>query len=621
MAAAVVAVQHRRGAKAPRFSHVAGRPAAVENRAIVNELIAGPAPRDPLLGWAGLDAAGRIVSLGGRLAPDVSGGVAPACAVAVRTGRIPRLQIGTRLLDALRDSGSVEQFIARTVADGPSGGPRVHRCRIVWAHPSAGAAGVDAGRAPADATGEPSRGDAEVDLLLRCAFPRSGPVRFAAEFHVAPAAGVVSGPAEQPPLAPPPIATANPEAADIWRLGSALYSATVVPAASRPVGLIRFALHPVALPRLAAVDDLDPWIAVSLARLAASAARLGIEAVAARTGTRELTVWVRDGSGCMTLCEHWLSAMSATPLVGTQCRLVVGPSAAWCVMPADGTVLGHLLDALDAVYQPADLRPARAPIPVSSFARERDLDERRDALTGTLVELAASGRARLAGEPVIDAPTGLPVGTHLRAEFRSLFALADLIDYLPDIVEDDGAADALNIWLAAAIRTTPLAMDGQAPNLLQMRVSPSQLRRIDTLGPVIAALKAAGGGTAPCLMLPEAALHRDAYGVIDAAAAAGALGATIGIDDYRGLLPPAQLVQAGVGALRLHRALGRELGERAFAGARLCDLLSRARASGLSVLVTGLAHHTAVAAAGAAGALQLSGPVFGRIRRFVARPH
>jgi len=567
----------------------------------VNELIAGPAPRDPLLGWAGLDAGGRIVSLGGSLAADLSGCAAPAGEDAAQAGLARRLRIGMLLAEALHEPGVVEAFLAQAVADGPSGGSKTHLCRITWAN-------------------APGLGPA-CELRLRCAFPASGPARFAAEFHAASPDDVPAGPGSRSPLAPPPIVPAHPDAADIWRLGGALYAATVAPAANRPVGLIRFALHPVALPRLASVDDLDPWIAASLARLASSAAMLGIEAVAARTGTRELTVWVRDGTGCSTLCEHWLSAMAASPLVGHQCRLVVGPGAAWCVIPADGRVLGHLLDALDAVYEPADPRRARPPIPVSSLARERDVDERRDALTGTLVELVASGRARLAGERVIDAPTGLPVGLHLRAEFRSLFAVADLIDYLPDIVEDDAAADALNAWLAAAIRSAPLAEGCNAPHVLQVRLSPSQLRRFDSLVPVIAALKDASGGTSPCLMLPEAAVHRDAYLVIDAAAEVCALGATIGIDDYRGLLPPSQLVQAGVGALRLHRSLARELGERSFAGARLRDLLARARSGGLSVLVAGLAGRTAVASAGAAGALHLSGPAFGRPQRFVPRPN
>jgi len=615
-----VAVQYCRGAKAPRFFHVAGSLAAVENTTIVNELIAGPVPRDPLLGWAGLDAVGRIVSLGGGLAPDASVGIASACEAATQAGGIPRLHIGMRLVDALDEPHAIERFITGAVAAGPSGDPQVHRCHIAWARPPGDDAGTGVDRVSADASTVARPHGVAFDLRLRCAFPQSGPARFAAEFHAAPAAPAAADPAHRGPLAPPPIAAANPEAADIWRLGSALYSATVVPASSRPVGLIRFALHPVALPRLAAVADLEPWMAVSLVRLAASAAMLGIEAVAARTGTRELTVWVRDGAGCAMLCEHWLSAMAASPLVGSQCRLVVGPTAAWCVMPADGRVLGHLLDALDTVYEPTDSRPMRAPIPVSSLARERDVDERRDALTGTLVELVASGRARLAGEPVIDTPTGLRAGMHLRAEFRSLFAVADLVDYLPDIVVDDVAADALNVWLAQAIRTAPLAAGSEAPKVLQARISPSQLRRIDSLEPVIAALKAACGGMAPCLMLPEAAVHRDAYVVIDAAAQVRAMGATVGVDDYRGLLPPAQLAQAGVGALRLHRALARELGERAFAGARLRDLLARARASSLSVLVTGLDDRTAVAAAGAAGALHLSGAAFGRAQRFAPRP-
>ncbi|MCE2950063.1 MAG: EAL domain-containing protein [Betaproteobacteria bacterium] len=555
----------------------------------MNELTAGSAPRDPLLGWAGLDASGRIVSLGGRLAG---------------------LRIGTRLAEALDEPGVVERFLREAVAADAvdadvdadldrQAGTLTVRCRV-------------AGTAPGTV----------VTLRLRRERPTAGAPRFAAEFHDEAPGGETAAPslAALPPLllAPSPLLPSNPAAADAWRLGSALYPATVAPAPNRPIGLIRFALHPVALPRLAAVDDLDPWIAASLARLASSAALLGIEAVAARTGTRELTAWVRDGTGCAKLCEHWLSAMAASPLVGSRCRLVVGPSAAWCVMPADGQVLGYLLDALDAVYAPAGPGPSRPAMPVSSVARERDVAERREPLTGTLVELVSSGRARLAGEPVIDAPTGLPSGMHLRAEFRSLFAMADLIDYLPDIVEDDRAADALNGWLAVAVRAATAGRRRGRRGLLQVRIAPAQLRRLDSLVPVIAAMTEAGDGEPPCLMLPEAAVHRDAYLVIDAAAEVAALGAAIGIDDYRGLLPPAQLAQAGIGALRLHRSLVRELGERSFAGARLGDLLARARGAGMQVLVAGLSDRMAVAAAGAAGALHLSGPVFGRPQRFVA---
>ncbi len=556
--------------------------------------MAGSPPRDPLLGWAGLDVSGRIVSLGGGLAAGLHGA---------------GLRIGMRLAEALREPASVERSAGATAGPAPAA-PRSLRCRIAWASPASAA---DPALVPA------------VDLLLRCAHPSGGLPRVAAEFHAAASGARPAGAGDAqaracPPLAPPPIEPGRPDAADTWRLGSALYAATVAPVASRPVGLIRFALHPVALPRLAAVDDLDPWIAASLARLASSAAMLGVEAVAARTGTRELTVWVRDGTACAMLCEHWLSAMAASPLLGSRCRLVVGPMAAWCVMPADGQVLGYLLDALDAVYDPADPRPPRPPVPVSSLARERDVDERRDALTGTLVELVASGRARLVAEPIVDAPTGLQAGMHLRAEFRSLFAVAELIDYLPDIVEDDAAADALNGWLAEAIRAVTLAGACPAGCVLQVRIAPAQLRRFDSLVPVIAALIDAGGGEPPCLMLPEAAVHRDAYLVIDAAAEVSALGAVIGIDDYRGLLPPVQLAQAGIGALRLHRCLVRELGERSFAGARLRDLLACSRSAGLSVLVAGLADRTTVAEAGAAGALHLSGPVFGRARRFVSAP-
>jgi hypothetical protein len=153
-------------------------------------------------------------------------------------------------------------------------------------------------------------------------------------------------------------------------------------------------------------------------------------------------------------------------------------------------------------------------------------------------------------------------GLHLRAEFRSLFAVADLLDYLPDIVDDDAAADALNAWLAAAIRSAGPSTRPDAPRMLQLRIAPAQLRRLDSLAGVVAALCEAGGGTAPCLLLPEAAVHRDAYLVIDAATAVAALGATLGIDDYRGLLPPPELTRAGIGALRVHRSLVRELGER-----------------------------------------------------------
>jgi EAL domain-containing protein (putative c-di-GMP-specific phosphodiesterase class I) len=553
----------------------------------VNEDTAGGAPHDPLLGWAGLDTAGRIVSLGGR-ADRLHEGV----------------RVGLRLADALREPAELDRFIAEAGTSGSIDPGRQLRCRLHWAVPEGGMA-------------RPVDDVPAVELLLRRAYPPSGPVRIAAEFHRELSRDRLAARPASTLLAPLPIATASVEAADLWRLGSALYAATVAPSAMRPAGLIRFALHPVPLPRIVAVADVDPWLGVALARLAASAAQLGVEAVAARTGTRELTVWVRDGTGCETLCEHWLTAMTASPLVGSRCRLVVGPAAGWCVMPADGTVLGHLLDALDAVYDPADPRPRRPPIPVSSVARERDIDERRDALTGTLVELVASGRARLVGEPIVDAPTGVVAGLHLRAEFRSLFAVAELLDYLPDIVDDDVAADALNIWLAAAIRNAGLPARQDVPQMLQLRIAPAQLRRLDSLAGVVAALCEAGGGV-PCLLLPEAAVHRDAYLVIDAATEVAALGAVVGIDDYRGLLPVQPLAQAGIGGLRLHRSLVRELGERSFAGDRLADLLARARASGLSVLVPGLADRTMVSAAMAAGALHLSGPVFGRPRRLLA---
>ena len=589
----------------------------------MNEHTAGGAPRELLLGWAGLDASGRIVSLGGA-AEGLHAGV----------------RVGLRLADALREPGLVDRFIAEAGAPGGIDEGRALRCRVRWAaaeaaaHPARDvpardapghdAPAHDAPAPDAPAPDGPAPDGPAVELRLRCAYPSTGPMRVAAEFYREASRDRIAAPTGSSPLAPLPIAAPRANSTDLWRLGSALYSATVAPSSRRPAGLIRFALHPVPLPRLAAVEDIDPWLDVALTRLASSAAQLGTEAVAARTGTRELTVWVRDGSGCAALCERWLAAMTASPLVGSRCRLVVGPTAGWCVMPTDGAVLGYLLDALDAVYDLLDTRPQRPPIPVSSVAREHDIDERRDALTGTLVELVDSGRARLVAEPIIDAPTGLPAGLHLRAEFRSLFAVADLIDYLPDIVDDDAAADALNAWLAATIRNAGPA-PGQAaaadvlprlpPRLLQLRIAPAQLRRLDSLAAVVAALCEAGGGIVPCLLLPEAAVHRDAYLVIDAANEVAALGATLGIDGYRGLLPPAQLAQAGIAALRLHRSLVRELGERSFAGDRLSDLLVHARASGLSVLVAGLADHATVSAAAVAGALQLSGPVFGRPQR------
>jgi hypothetical protein len=44
-------------------------------------------------------------------------------------------------------------------------------------------------------------------------------------------------------LAPLPVAAGRPEAADLWRLGSALYAATVALQPSRLAGLIRFAFQ------------------------------------------------------------------------------------------------------------------------------------------------------------------------------------------------------------------------------------------------------------------------------------------------------------------------------------------------------------------------------------------
>ncbi len=545
--------------------------------------MAGAAPHDPLLGWAGLDADGRIVALGGRIA------TLPGA-----------LRIGASLADSLGDATELERFLAAGAAASPVDGHSgcCQRSLARWA-------------VLPDGTLPGRLAVPDFELLLRRAYPTSGPVRIAAEFHRVGGVGAASIERVGVPVAPAPIDPALPLPADPWRLGSALHAATVVPSASRPVGLIRLALHPVPLPRLAAVDAPEPWLSEALARLAASAVQVGTEAVAARTGMRELTAWVREGSRCAALCAQWLAAMTAAPLVGSRCRLVVAPSAAWCVMPADGSVLGFLLDALDAVYDPADPRRPREPVAVGSRAREQDIEERREALTGTLVELVASGRARLATTTVVDAPTGLPSGLHLRAEFRSLFAVADLVDDLPDIIDDDAAADALNGWLAAAVRRAGLA----APRTLYLRIAPAQLRRLDSLAPVVAALREAGGGATPVLMLPEAAVHRDAYLAIDAAPEVAALGAWLGIDDYRGLLPPLQLAQAGIGLLRLHRSLVRELGEGAFAADRLADLLARSRAAGLAVLVAGLADPAAVSAATLAGALQLSGPVFGRPAR------
>ena len=422
-----------------------------------------------------------------------------------------------------------------------------------------------------------------------------------------------------PDAAAPPAVALSPSG--LRALGNALYAATVAPSAAHPTGLIRFALHPVALPRLPGLDDLDQWLAIALERMTAVAASLGTDTIAARTGVRDITVWLRDGSACAQLCEQWLESMTATALIGREQRLIVGPSAAWCVLPADGSVLGYLLDALDVVFDPREHRPRRPAIPVSSLARERDIEERREALTGTLAELAQSGRARWSAEPLVDAQTGLACGMHLRAEFRSLFAVADLVDYLPDIVDDDATADVLNEWAATAIGAARLPGD-RAVRTLQIRVAPAQLLRMDSLASLVRsalhAAQASGSGCVPCLMLPEAAVHRNAYLVIDAAAEVAALGATLGVDDYRGLLPPSELARAGVRTLRLHRSLVRDLTERRFAQDRLAALLAEAHACSMRVTVAGLSGPGQVAAACAAGTLELAGPLFGRAQRLDA---
>ena len=538
---------------------------------------------DPLLGWAGLDPVGRVVALGGGLA---SAGW---------------LRIGEPLADQVSEPAWVRTQLS-ALAD-PAAAPDPgfeRRCRLSLL--------AQQGRAAADC-------DTPVELRLRTSRAASGVLRIAAEFWR-------TGSAARMP------------ALEVFSLGTALYAATVAPGTAHPVGVIRFALHPVALPRLSGLDDLKPWLAIALERLRVTAGRMEVDVIAARTGVRDLLVWVREGAACAALAEQWLSAVTASALIGPEQRLVVGPSVAWCVLPTDGRVLGHLLDALDLVFDPGQYRPGRPAVAVSSLARERDIDERREALTGTLVELVQSGRARLVAEPVVDAPTGLACGVYLRAEFRSLFAVADLLDYLPDIVDEDAAADALNIWMAQVIRSAAALVpnplpgplpdappDSQSnppppplPRLLQIRIGPAQLGRIDSLSVLVQAARQASGAV-PCLLLPEAAVHRNAYLVIDAAAELTALGATLGIDDYRGLLPAAQLARAGVRTLRLHRSLLRGLTERRFAQAHLAELLADARASGLGVVVGDLSDPGQVNVACAAGALNLGGPLFGRAQR------
>jgi len=542
---------------------------------------------DPLFGWAGFDPAGRVIVLGGTLTVEGP------------------LRVGDLLSAALRDPAPIDAFLESCASAGLGTGslPPARRLRAVWRE-----------------NGRPRRRDTPlpaVDLVLRARRSRSGVVRVAAEFWQLPVDDLPSVPgalhAPGPlPLAPQSVGIGPGAAADLWMLGTALYAATVAPAAIRPVGLARLVLHPVALPRIRAAEDLDVWMAVALERLAHSANALGIQAAVARTGARELTLWQRDGTSCEALCEHWLAAMMAAPLVGHHRRLIVGPGAAWCVLPDDGQVLGYLLDALDRAYEPSGGRPSMQAKHARSLDRERDIDERRGALTGTLVELARSGRARLSAEPVIDAPTGLVAALHLKAEFRSLFAVGNLIDYLPDVVEDRPAADALNRWTAEAVSAVARPATADGPFELHLRVAPAQLQRIDSLGEVIRALHSLSGGAAPCLLLPEAAVHRNAYLLIDAAAEVAALGATLGIDDYRGLLPPAQLAQAGAATLRLHRSLVRDLAEHRFAQDRLADLLSLARRSRMSVVVAALADTRQLMAAHGAGALCLAGPLFGR---------
>ena len=77
--------------------------------------------------------------------------------------------------------------------------------------------------------------------------------RIAAEFHRAAAIERPTAPGATLPsnaaaamassLAPLPVAAGRPEAADLWRLGSALYAATVALQPSRLAGLIRFAFQ------------------------------------------------------------------------------------------------------------------------------------------------------------------------------------------------------------------------------------------------------------------------------------------------------------------------------------------------------------------------------------------
>ncbi len=386
----------------------------------------------------------------------------------------------------------------------------------------------------------------------------------------------------------PPVSSGGPNLrgrASPWRLGAHLLAE-----ATGAGALMLARLHRTALPRLAALGSVEAHMADVGPQLAEAGRCSGRRLVVARAGASEWLAWVPDAADAKAVRERWLTLLHSWPRQAAPLFLRCQPCVACQPWPVDG---GGRMRALEALRSPADTRAGVAALAQPSCAPPAG----PTAVPGCRETLQTA--QAMCFEPVIDLVAGRVVGWRF-VDSRGTTAIPEA-----------GAGDARTANHPARLD----ARARQGPTRVARPVSARPAAPTDPFA--VPALAGAArceipvvGGRPGCLILPEsiAWCARGPMGPL--APAMDGRGLSVGLGGYRGWIPPARLARAGLRRLYLHPEFARELGEHPWAEHRLADLLQRARAVGLDVVVTDLRTRRALAAALSAGAQAATGPLF-----------
>lgn len=392
----------------------------------------------------------------------------------------------------------------------------------------------------------------------------------------------------------PPVPSSGPGRAgfdDLWRLGRLLQAE-----ATGAGALLWLHLHADAWPRLAGLTPADPGIVEAVCRRALAGVG-GCGVTLARAAPSAWLAWLPQVSDAPDMCERWLTAKILKTLQVGSVRVRCQPGARWVVWPTDGPGRAAAFERLDHGSGSAGTaRPG-----AGTRAQRPSRGMRATPIGGCPV-----GARQLLAEPVVDLVSGRLSGWRIPPR--------------APVGQEPAARDG-----AACREPTPAPVDDlPVPSLAPSR----NIGRIDLSVPLdtleegrLASALRQRVGAAPrpvCVLLPESLAWHTPARVETLARQLAARGLAPGLDDYRGWIAPRWLARAGLRRLRLHPGLLAGLGEYPWCEHRLGDLLRRAHACRLEVVVTNIDSRSALVAAQAAGAREVAGSLFGPARRLPA---